>query len=190
LESVGREAGELAPAFAEDEHPSALTPLAGAELRAMIARVALRKAIDGPVHWRSWLGWLRAEGFDAAGKSPEATFQTQLARSPLVRRTEQDGIYLLDLEQFHAGRDRLRELHAQLARLPPPDQLALLGDVRAQRRELQGEIARVERSLEEIWQVLAQERPPGGIGEVELVPERLVDAWLAARSASETFHQA
>lgn len=181
LESVGREAGELS-ALAEDEHPSGLTRLAGAELREMIARVALRRrAVGKPVHWRDWLGWLRADDFDAAGKSPEATFQTQLARSPLVRRTEQDGIYLLDLERFGAGRARLRELHAQLARLPPADQLALLGDVRTQRRDLQVEIARAERAVEEIWRVLAQERPPGRIEDAELAPERLVDAWMAAQ---------
>jgi hypothetical protein len=139
--------------------------------------VALRRRAAGqPVHWRAWLGWLREDGYDAAGKSPEATFQTQLARSPLVVRTDQDGVYRLEPQQLTRKRAELGDLHRHLAQLPAPDQLALLGDVRAQRQELQTRITRTERSLEEIWRVLAQE-PPGSDEAGDTEPERIVDAW-------------
>jgi hypothetical protein len=181
LESVSREASGLADEPADEDREDRLVRLAGSELREMIARVALRHGAAGEaVHWRQWLDWLRRSEFDAAGKRPEATFQTQLARSPLVRRTEHDGVYRLDLEQFARARDRLRKLHAQLSQLPPPDQLALLGDVRAQRQHLQNEIARTERAVEEMWRVLVQERPPGWVNDAELAPERLVEAWMAS----------
>lgn len=182
LETIGRQAGMDLPSkptadpVADDGHER----LAGVALREMIARVALRRRVTGqPVHWRAWLGWLREDGYDAAGKSPEATFQTQLARSPLVVRTDQDGVYRLEPEQLTRQRTRLGELHRQLSMLPAPDQLALLGDVRAQRQELQTLVARTERSLEEIWRVLAQEPPPDWDDAAEAEPERLVDAWMA-----------
>lgn len=185
LETVGREAGELVPDSPVDVRDGRLR-LAGAQLREMIARVALRRGVPGePVHWRLWLTWLHDNELDAAGKNPEATFQTQLARSPLVRRTDQDGVYRLDLAQLARGRDRLRDLHGQLSRLPPPDQLALLGGVRAQRQDLQNEIARTERAVEEIWHVLAQERPPGQVDHAGLDPERIVEAWMMSLEGAQ-----
>ena len=86
LESVARET------------PGGRVPLAGAELREHLTRSALRRQTGEPAHWRRWLEWLRDDGFDAAGRNPEATFVTQLTRSPLVRRTERDGVYLLDVQ--------------------------------------------------------------------------------------------
>jgi hypothetical protein len=132
--------------------------LSGAELRETLTRVALRRNAHGePVHWSVWHGWLRNEGFDAAGKRGEATFQTQLGRSPLVRRAEREGVYVLDVSLLDAHRGRLVALHQRLADLPPPGQLALLGDARAGRRDLQQEIARTERALEESWRILTEE---------------------------------
>lgn len=153
--------------------------LAGGELREMAARVALRRQAQGrPVHWREWLGWLREDGLDAAGKNPDATFLTQLARSPIVRRTAQDGVYVLDLELLVKCRERLQELHGHLAQVPPPEQLVMLGDVRQQRRELESQIARAERALEEMWRVLTAEIPPDWPQDAVGTAERLVDAWL------------
>jgi hypothetical protein len=153
--------------------------LAGSELREMAARVALRRQAHGrPVHWREWLGWLHEEGLDAAGKKPDATFLTQLARSPMVRRTAQDGVYALDVDLFVQCRERLLELHGQLAQVPPAEQLAMLGDARQQRRALENEIARAERAVEEMWRVLTAEIPPGWREEASQTPERVVDAWL------------
>ena len=48
---------------------------------------------------------------------------TQLARSPLVRRSDQEGVYLLDLGLVAEARERLHDLHRRLAALPPPGQL-------------------------------------------------------------------
>jgi hypothetical protein len=160
--------------------------LAGGKLREMATIVALRRAAHAtPVHWRTWLGWLRQEGFDAAGKKAEATFLTQLARSPLVRRTQQDGVYLLDVNLFESQRDTLRRLHEQLSRMPPPEQLTMMGDAREQRRVLQGEIARLERSVEEMWRVLRRVPPPEWPDGVDPIPEQIVSAWLALAGAPQ-----
>jgi hypothetical protein len=180
LIAVAGDAGQLVPDLVDETVPSDnLRRLSGVELREMIARVALqRQAVGRPVHWSEWHTWLREAGFEAAGKKPEATFLTQLARSPVIRRTAQDGVYVLDLGQFAHQREQLNLLHHRLSDLPPPDQLALLGDARTQRRELQNEIARTERAIEEMWRVLANERPPAWPDNADLVPERVVAAWL------------
>jgi hypothetical protein len=183
LEAVAREAAGVLPDLGQgpsaDEPHSDLRRLAGAKLREMIARVALRqRAVGRSAHWSEWHAWLRDAGFEAAGKKPEATFQTQLTRSPLVRRAAHEGIYVLDLDRFQAERALLNRLHHQLSQLPPPDQLALLGDHREQRRQIQNDIARAERAIEEMWRVLAHEAPPGWPENVDLRPERAVGAWL------------
>jgi hypothetical protein len=176
LTSLLAVAGEAEPELGE--HSDTRRLLAGVQLREMIARIALRQLGAGrPVHWSVWREWLREAGFDAAGKKPEATFLTQLARSPLVRRGERDGIYVLDVELFSRARDELGRLHDQLSQLPPPEQLALMGDVRARRHDLQNEVARVERAVEEMWRVLRAELPPGWPAGMEPEPDRIVRAW-------------
>ena len=141
-----------------DDDTPGLRWLAGSELRQAIGRAALRRAAySRPVPWRIWHTWLREDGFDAAGKRAEATFLTQLARNPLVRRTADDGVYMLDLDLLIERRDHVRELHARLAQLPPPDQLALIGDARLERQAVQQKISRAERLLEESWQLLSEE---------------------------------
>ena len=161
----------------------AATLLSGARLREMTARVALRRgAVGEPVHWRDWYGWLREAGYGAAGKKPEATFLTQIARSPLVRRSSQDGIYILDLDRFTEERQRLGSLHQQLAELPPPEQMTMIGDMRERRRELRNETAQTERMLEEMIRVLVKEPPddesdPGR-------PEEIIAAWLGRAESS------
>jgi hypothetical protein len=192
LRGIGREAAdELRHDLNHHGSVSASEPklLSGGELRETIARVALRQTGGGDaLHWREWLGLLRDAGFDAAGKNPEATFQTQLARSPLTRRTHQDGVYVLDLTQVRVVRDQLLRQGEQLARLPPSGQLALMGDVRAQRQELQNAIARAERALEEMWRVLALERPPGWAEEADVDQQELVEAWMAVADRGADTH--
>lgn len=194
LEVVARQAADVLPDLADEVATSELpnaeqhTTLAGAELREMIARVGLRNQRQGkPVHWREWHGWLRQAGFDAGGKRAAATFQTQLARSPLVRRADEEGHYVLDLGRLDVERDNLRRLHAQLAQLPPPDQLALLGDHREQRRQIQAEIARAERVIDEIWRVLSREHPPRFSAGPEVSPEQSVRAWLSLNGEPARF---
>jgi hypothetical protein len=73
-------------------------------------------------------------------------------------------------------RAQLAALHEQFSQLPPPGQLALIADTRDQRRSLQRDIACVERMAEEIWGVLAAERPSSLVGEAS--PDRIVTAWV------------
>jgi hypothetical protein len=154
-------------------NPSERPRLAGAQLREQLTRAALRRQPGEPAHWREWLAWLREDGYEPDGRNPEATFVTQLTRSPLVRRAAQDGVYVLDVSQVDAIRVRLEELHEQLGPLPPPEQLALLDDdVRAARQQVQLAIGRAERALREAWNTLSQERPP----------------WLDARVPVEPAH--
>ena len=153
-------------------------PLSGVALREAAARAVLRRGVTRQkIHHRTWLAWLREDGWDAAGKRPEAVLQTQLSRSPLVRRADEAGFYMLDPELARAYQQRLGELHEQLQALPPPDQMSMLGDTRSRRQELEGEISRTERLAEEAWRVLAQERPPGFAG-AEEDGDVLVRAWL------------
>jgi hypothetical protein len=160
LTAVAREAAGGAEIVAELRacDDAAGRALAGSDLREAITRVALRRNAQGEaVHWRQWLGWLRDEGLDAAGKRAEATFQTQLARSPLVRRSDRDGVYILDVRLVVELRDQLVELHHRLDELPAPEQLTLLGDAREARRQLVQQIGQAERRLEEAWRTLTEE---------------------------------
>jgi hypothetical protein len=153
--------------------------LAGGELRETLTRIALRRNAHGrPVHWREWFGWLRDAGYDAAGKRAEATFQTQLARSPLVRRTEREGVYLLDVQLLARRRDELLELHERLEQLPGPDQLTLIGGARDARRRLLQEIGRAERRLEEAWRTLTEELGPEWSSERDAGADDVARLWL------------
>jgi hypothetical protein len=152
--------------------------LAGGALRETLTRIALRRNAHGrPVHWRVWFGWLHEEGFEAAGKRAEATFQTQLGRSPLVRRADRDGVYVLDVELLARLRDDVLTLHQRLAELPPPGQLTLMGDARAVRRELQQRITRAERRLEEAWRLLTEELGADTTGERLTEAEQVTRLW-------------
>jgi hypothetical protein len=184
LEAVAHEGAEVMPGLVDEAQLSTDGPqqLAGAQLRERLARAALRRGAAGrPLHWSVWWQWLQDDGFDAAGKKPEATFLTQLSRSPLVRRGPEEGHYVLDLDLVDRNRERLLDLHEQVSRIPPPDQLALLGDIRAQRRILQSEVSRVERALEEAWRVLAKELPDDAPHDAKSPSlDWLVEAWKAS----------
>jgi hypothetical protein len=188
LEAVAAEAailiGEIPGVSDRGEHleaASAGLKLAGSALREMAARVAMRRgAIGRPVHWRQWYGWLNEDGFDAAGKRSENTFLTQLARSPLVVRTAEDGFYIVDLGRVDAERLRLADLHAAVGSLPAPGQTTLLDgldDARERRRDLQNEIGRSERRLREMFEVLAAEPPPG-LEEAASSDSVRIEGWL------------
>jgi hypothetical protein len=166
-------------------HAPAGARIAGRQLRMMIARVALRGGHAGTArHWRYWLGWLRDAGFEPAGKRPDATFLTQLSRSPLVCRDRPEGVYVLDVGRFEATYRRLRVLEEQLRVMPSAEQLSMLGDVRARRQELQREIERCERDLEEAWVVLCEELPVEVPQEIRASAEATSDWWLARTSAA------
>ena len=181
--ATGAEAGA---ASASGERAAPRERLAGAALRRKAVSTALRRArVREPIPWREWLAWMRADGFEPAGRKPDATFLTQLARSPLVRRSPRAGVYLLDPSRLTELREQLDALHAELSELPPPSQLALLGDSRARRRALQTDIARVERTVEEAWELLSGEPPPAMRGNASPEPQDVVDAWLNGTPAEQ-----
>jgi hypothetical protein len=72
-------------------------------------------------------------------------------------------------------------LHERLRGMPPPDQLALLGDDdRAARQHVELEIGRAERALREAWTVLSEERAPW------LAPDAPADAEAWPREPADT----
>jgi hypothetical protein len=53
-----------------------------------------RTAAGEPIHYREWFAYLRAEGFEVAGRDPLATFLTQISRADGVERVgARTGLY-------------------------------------------------------------------------------------------------
>jgi hypothetical protein len=147
----------LAPEAA-NVHPlparAAREGLTGAAIRrAAIEVLAAREQGPGAIHYKDWFALLEQAGHQVAGKDPLAVFLTQLARSPLVRRSTQAGVYELDLGAPVRLRRRLDQLHAQLAersRTTPGS------PERAERDRLLAEIATAERALDEAERTLPE----------------------------------
>jgi hypothetical protein len=154
--------------------------LAGAELRVALMRVGLRRTPQRAVHWRTWLGWLRDDGFDAAGRNPEGSFICQLMRSALVRRSGDDanGTYVLDVGLLREHRERLHRLRERMLTLAPPEQMSLFGDDRARRAELRTQIATAERVVREAWLALSPEPPVGWHAHVPPSRDPVAGTWL------------
>jgi len=133
---------------AANVHPlparSATDGLRGAAIRRAAVEV-LRARPEGaaaPIHYRAWFAAMRDAGRPVAGKDPLAVFLTQVSRSPLVVRTEEPGVYRLDLTVPARLRERLAQLQEQLAD-------ASAAADRAARDRLVAEIAAAERALDE-----------------------------------------
>lgn len=145
-----------------DAVPSALPlgELAGADVRRVAVRLLLSSdTVLRPIHYRRWYEYLRDSGYGVRGRDPLATFLTQLNRSPVVRRAEQPGFYLVDLDAPARLHKRMGELHDELLALHAGQQtIEEIGSVRERRTELTRELAGVERDLEEALQVLGPER--------------------------------
>lgn len=134
------------------EEDAALTVLRGPAIRREAVRVLLAHP-DRPeaLHYRDWYGLLEAAGFRVAGKDPLATFLTQLSRSPAVRKSTQAGVYELDRAALRRLRRRLDELHEELRGLAAaPGQGVEVSVLRTRRGELNAELSRVEKALEEV----------------------------------------
>lgn len=129
-----------------------------------IRRTAVEVLLADPgrpeaMHYRDWFEKLRGAGFEVAGKDPLAVFLTQISRSPVVRKSTQAGVYELDMAAPQRLRRRLDQLHDQLRQLTAaPSDSADLASIRARRSELNTEIGRVEKLLEEADAAL---RPTG-----------------------------
>lgn len=138
--------------------------LAGSDLREMAAQVLLaRVGPRRPVHYKEWYDLLHKAGFVVLGEKPEATFLTGVSRSPLVKRAQESGTYLLDPDLRESLSRELDEKRAELndvtgvinrERVPSPG-------MRQHRVNLLASIRRLERQLDEADRVLSSARPAG-----------------------------
>jgi hypothetical protein len=153
-------AGRSADDKVTDQDDS-LRVLRGPEIRREAVRVLLAHP-DRPeaLHYREWFGLLEAAGFSVAGKDPVATFLTQISRSPAVRKGTQSGVYEVDRAAARRLRRRLEELHGELRALAAtPGQGVEVSVLRTRRGELNAELGRVEKALEEVELVFAAAGP-------------------------------
>ncbi len=128
-----------------------LTVLRGPDIRREAVRLLLTH-LGRPeaLHYRDWYALLQEAGFAAGGKNPLATFLTQLSRSPAVRKSTQAGVYELDRDALRRLRRRRDEVQEELRELTATQtQGAEAAAIRARRTELNTELGRVEKALEE-----------------------------------------
>jgi hypothetical protein len=132
--------------------------LRGSGIRQAAVRVlAQSERAHDALHYREWYQLFVDAGFSIVGKDAEASFLTQLSRSPVVRRSTQAGIYELDFDFIERARDQLRRLRERLrATHDPPHAFTAeeLQAARAQRTALHEEIGAVERQLQEALETL------------------------------------
>lgn len=125
--------------------------LKGAEIRVVAAQV--RASTDepaAPLHHSDWFHLVCDAGYGVAGEDPRATFLTQLNRSPVVKRADERGLYLLDLDAPRRLSERLRELYAELASLNEGQQtIENITTTAARRLEVTTEAMKIDRDLEE-----------------------------------------
>jgi septal ring factor EnvC (AmiA/AmiB activator) len=135
----------------ERRDPDAPEQLSGAGIRAVAVPLLIRKHGPSPIHYRDWYALLQREGYEAAGKRPDAVFLNQVSRSPLIRTTTKAGYYILDLEALEQLRERLRQQQAELGQLLKnvPEDGPSLEAHRQRQQELNTEINRTERELGE-----------------------------------------
>jgi hypothetical protein len=132
-------------------------PLRGPAIRATAVQVLLDQSeyIEA-LHYRRWYELVREAGYAISGKDPLAVFLTQITRSPVVRKSDQAGVYELDRQAPLRLRQRLERLQGELREL-----LAVpSGDTpssRARRHELDLAISQQERALEEALGVLSRD---------------------------------
>jgi prefoldin subunit 5 len=156
------ETGERAAEPTSGEEEGALPVLRGPDIRREAVRVLLAQT-DRPeaLHYREWYALLQDAGFAVAGKDPLATFLTQLSRSPAVSKSTQAGVYELDrgaVGRLRARREDLqRELRASAATHGLGEEAAAL---RARRTELNAELGRVEKAMEEVEELFGRPQPP------------------------------
>jgi hypothetical protein len=141
------------PADAEvREQDEGLTVLRGPDIRREAVCVLLaHPGHPEAMHYRDWYGLLQEAGFAAGGKDPLATFLTQLSRSPAVRKSTQAGVYELDRDAVRRLRRRRDEVQQELRALTARQTHGAEGAaVRARRTELNADLGRVEKALEEV----------------------------------------
>lgn len=163
LEAVDREINALEPlaspadgakeiVLVEPEKEEDSTVLRGGAIRTLAVPLLLRAQGTSPIHYRDWLELLIREGYEVAGKRPDAVFLNQVVRSPLVRATTRAGYYEIDLDAVDRLREQLGRQQwemAELMRGAPSEAGAAFDRHRARQRELSTAIGRTERELDE-----------------------------------------
>lgn len=130
--------------------------LRGADLRRRAVQLLAQRAGPDEVHYREWFAWFVEAGCAAEGRDPLATFLTNVARSPVVRRGSRPGTYRLDGHARERLAGVLAESQAQLADLlKQPERQKELAQ---ERRRLSGEARRAERELAEVEDGLTHRR--------------------------------
>ena len=157
---VSNESGHDLIAIVEASERSDSNLLSGADIRLIAVPLLLRKQRSAPIHYREWLALLVDEGYEVAGKRPEAVFLNQVARSPLVRATTKAGYYVLDLAIPDLLREKLRGQQAQLAErmVNVPGEPSDFQAHREGSRSLKIAISRTERELDEALRALEVSR--------------------------------
>lgn len=142
-----------------DEEDSPKTSLRGAAIRRVAVRLLASRADPlAPIHHSTWLELVRRAGFEVAGRDPNATFLTQVSRSPAVTRGSKPGVYRLDLDAPRELETRLTALRRELSALHQGQQtIEAISSTRQRREQLTAELARVERDLEEALVALGVE---------------------------------
>ena len=156
LQTTAREQRALHGDPVDRELPTG-RPVSGPAIRAAAVKVLLEQPeyIEA-LHYRRWYELTREAGYAVSGKDPLAVFLTQITRSPVVRKTNQAGIYELDRQAPLRLRQRLERLQGELRELlavPSRD----TPSSRARRHELDVAISQQERALEEALAVLARD---------------------------------
>lgn len=149
----------IPPSHASTAEPEVLR---GTAIREAAVRLLAQSSDSGrPIHYRRLYQLLEGSGLRVAGKDPLATFLTQLSRSPVMRKTTKAGIYQIDFDAPERLRRRLTQLQTDLRAVTgnstATDDLA---DIRRRREQVLGEVAQVERALEEAARTLTS--PQGG----------------------------
>jgi hypothetical protein len=158
--SAPRLADELAQVTEQSGASDARTLVRGTAIRETAVRVLASSPRSGsPIHYRRWLELVEQAGYTVMGKDVPAVFLTQLSRSPVVRKTTESGVYELDRDAPERLRRRLAALQGRLrSATTTPADAADLASLRAEREQTIGEIAQVERALEEAARSLVSAR--------------------------------
>lgn len=133
--------------------------LRGAQIRLIGVRLLAGSGnAHQPIHYTVWFELLQEAGYGIEARDPLATFLTQVSRSPVVVRTNDPGMYLLDYEAPLRLAEQLRSLHTELSRLHQGQQtIDGVASIRERRVDLTTKISQVERALHEALDALGLE---------------------------------
>lgn len=138
-------------ALAQEVGPGVL--LRGVHIRELGVRVLMQTPrASRPIHYRDWYRLLTERGIRVSGRDPEASFLTQISRSPVVKRSTEQGVYYIDFNFPGWARQQLELKRAELTETftsPASTMLADLDSAERHRTILAREIRHLERELRE-----------------------------------------